>query len=342
VGTYIVKRVLLIIPTLWLVTLITFLLVRLIPGDVVDVMYAEMIGMSTSGGVSSTTGTIIDREDVLRVLGLDVPMHIQYMRWMGFFPTPDPETGESRYEGILQGDFGDSIWQQATVYETFVQRLPVSIELGILAIVIGLIIAIPVGIFSAIRQDTMTDYVGRAVAITGLAVPNFWIATMVMVYPAIWWNWSPSMQYIKLGDDLMGNLGMMWIPALIMGTSMSAGTMRFTRTMMLEVLRQDYIRTAWSKGLKERVIVARHALRNALIPVITIIGMQVPLLIGGTVIMEQIFNLPGVGRYLLGAIGRRDYPVVSGTNLMIAAFVLLNNVVIDLAYAYLDPRVKYQ
>ena len=326
--TYIVKRLLLIIPTLWLVTILVFLSVRLIPGNVVDVMYAEMVGMSTSGGVSSTTGTVIDREDIERMLGLDLPLQVQYGRWIR--------------DIILHGDLGDSIWEQGTVVETFVQRLPVSMELGILALLIAVIVAIPVGVLSAIRQDTTSDYIGRTIAITGLAVPGFWIATMVMVYPAIWWGWSPSMQYIKLGDDLMGNLGMMWIPALIMGTSMSAGTMRMTRTMMLEVLRQDYIRTAWSKGLRERIIVSRHALKNALIPVITIVGMQVPLLIGGTVIMEQIFNLPGVGRYMLGAIGRRDYPVVSGINLMIAGFVLLNNVVIDLAYAYLDPRVQYR
>ena len=334
--TYVIKRLLLIIPTILLVTVIVFLTMRLVPGGVVDIMLAQLIGTGgSSPGVAAAAaqsdtgeGELIDREAVERLLGLDLPIHVQYVRWVG--------------DIILRGDLGDSIWEPATVVESIVGRLPVSIELGILAMAIGLIIAIPVGVYSAMRQDTTGDYVGRTIAIAGLAIPNFWIATMVMIYPSLWWNWSPPMQYINFADDPMGNLGMMLIPAVIMGTSMSAGTMRYTRTMMLEVLRQDYIRTAWSKGLRERVVVTRHALRNALIPVITVVSMQLPVLIGGTVIMEQIFNLPGVGRLMVSAIGRRDYPIVSGINLMLAGFVLLNNVVIDLAYAYLDPRIQYR
>ena len=194
--------------------------------------------------------------------------------------------------------------------------MPVTIELGVLSIVIGLLIALPVGIYSAIRQDTAVDYAGRSIAILGLATPNFWLALMVMIYPAIWWGWSPPMRLITLGEDPLGNLGMFLIPSLILGTYLAAATMRMTRTMMLEVLRQDYIRTAWSKGLKERVVVVRHAVKNVLIPVVTLIGLQLPILVGGAVIIENIFNLPGLGRLMLVALNDRDFPVVAGINLV--------------------------
>ena len=220
--------------------------------------------------------------------------------------------------------------------------MPVTIELGVMAIVIGLLIALPVGIYSAIRQDTAADYAGRTAAIIGLATPNFWLALMVMIFPAIWWGWAPSMKLIPFTEDPLGNLGMFLIPSLILGTAASCETMRMTRTMMLEVLRQDYIRTAWSKGLKERVVVIRHTIKNALIPVVTLIGLQLPILVGGAVIMENIFNLPGIGRLLLDALKERDYPVVSGVNLFFATGVIGVNLMIDLIYPYLDPRVRYE
>ena len=211
-----------------------------------------------------------------------------------------------------------------------------------MAIVIGLVIALPVGIYSAIRQDTAADYLGRSFAILGLATPNFWLGLMVVLYPAIWWGWSPSMELIPLAEDPLGNLGMFLIPSLILGTASAAATMRMTRTMMLEVLRQDYIRTAWAKGLREPVVVMRHAVKNALIPVVTLIGLQLPILIGGSVIMENIFNLPGLGRLMVVALEVRDYPVVSGVNLFFATAVVLFNLLIDLLYSYLDPRVRYE
>ena len=220
--------------------------------------------------------------------------------------------------------------------------MPVTIELGVMAIVIGLVIALPVGIYSAMRQDTAADYAGRSVAIIGMATPNFWLGIMVMIYPAIWWGWMPSPEYIPLVEDPLGNLGMFIIPSVILGTASAAATMRLTRTMMLEVLRQDYIRTAWSKGLNERVVVLRHAVKNALIPVVTLIGLQLPILVGGAVIIENIFALPGVGRLMLVALNDRDYPVVSGVNLFFAAVVMGSNLFIDLIYPYLDPRVRYQ
>ena len=210
-----------------------------------------------------------------------------------------------------------------------------------MAILIGLLIALPVGIYSAIRQDTAADYVGRSVAIIGLATPNFWLGIMVMIYPAIWWGWSPPLELVSFTEDPLGNLWGFLIPSLILGTASAAATMRMTRTMMLEVLRQDFIRTAWSKGLKERAVVIRHAVKNALIPVVSLIGLQLPILVGGAVIMENIFNLPGLGRLMLIALEERDYPMVSGINLFFAIGVVGINLLIDLVYAVLDPRVRY-
>ena len=261
------------------------------------------------------------------MLGLDVPVYVQYGRWIG---------------GIfLRGTLGSSLLGQGTVEEKIIRRLPVTIELGLLAILIGLVIALPVGIYSAIRQDTVADFLGRSVAIIGLATPNFWLGIMVMIYPATWWGWVPPLVLVSFTEDPLGNLSGFLIPSLILGTAAAAATMRMTRTMMLEVLRQDYIRTAWSKGLKERAVVIRHAVKNALIPVVSLIGLQLPILVGGAVIMENIFNLPGLGRLLLNALKDRDYPMVSGINLFFATGVVGINLFIDLVYAVLDPRVRY-
>ena len=334
-SAYIIRRLLLIIPTLSILTIMVFLAVRFIPGDVIDVMVARMIEQGADGGE-------IDREVLERRLGLDVPVHVQYGRWIGVLPTRDFITGESRFKGLLQGALGQSLWgAHFSVEEKIIGRFPVTIQLGVMAIVIGLVIALPVGIYSAIRQDTAADYAGRSVAIIGLATPNFWLGTMVMLYPGIWWGWSPPIEMIPFTEDPLGNIGMFLIPSLILGTASAAATMRMTRTMMLEVLRQDYIRTAWAKGLRERVVVLRHAVKNALIPVVTLIGLQLPILIGGSVIMENIFSLPGLGRLLLTALDTRDYPMVSGVNLVFATAVVLFNLLIDLLYSYLDPRVRY-
>ena len=334
-SAYIIRRLLLIIPTLSVLTIMVFLAVRFIPGDIIDVMVARMIEQGAGGAE-------IDREALERRLGLDVPVHVQYGRWIGVLPTRDFITGESRFKGLLQGALGQSLWgAHFSVEEKIIGRLPVTIQLGVMAIVIGLVIALPVGIYSAIRQDTAADYAGRSVAIIGLATPNFWLGTMVMLYPAIWWGWSPPIEMIPFTEDPLGNIGMFLIPSLILGTASAAATMRMTRTMMLEVLRQDYIRTAWAKGLRERVVVLRHSVKNALIPVVTLIGLQLPILIGGSVIMENIFSLPGLGRLLLTALDTRDYPMVSGVNLVFATAVVLFNLLIDLLYSYLDPRVRY-
>ena len=330
---YIIRRLLLTIPTLFILSILVFLSVRFIPGDVIDLMVIRM---------QETAVGHVDREALERYLGLDVPVHVQYGRWLGVLPTPGWITGELFYRGLLQGSLGESLTRGAVrVEEEIRSRLPVTIELGVMAIAIGLIIALPVGIYSAIRQDTAADYVGRSVAIIGLATPNFWLGIMVMIFPAIWWGWSPPMEWIPLTEDPLGNIGVFIIPSLILGTAMSAATMRMTRTMVLEVLRQDYIRTAWSKGLKERVVIMRHALKNAFMPVLTLVGMQFPVLVGGSVIMENIFNLPGLGRLMVVALIERDYPVVSGVNLFFATAVVGINLMIDLIYPYLDPRVRY-
>ena len=314
---YIIRRLLLITPTLFILTVLVFLSVRFLPGDVIDSIVGEMIYVAAD----------FDREALERRLGLDVPVHVQYGRWIG--------------DILLHGTLGESLFGGYPIMEKIIGRLPVTIELGVLAIIIGLVIALPVGIYSAIRQDTAADYLGRSIAILGLATPNFWLGVMVMLYPSIWWGWSPPVRLIPFTEDPLGNLGVFIIPSLILGTASAAATMRMTRTMMLEVLRQDYIRTAWSKGLNERVVIMRHALKNALIPVVTLIGLQLPLLVGGAVIMENIFNLPGLGRLLLLALNDRDYPVVSGVNLVFGTAVLAINLMIDLIYPYLDPRVRY-
>ena len=314
---YIIRRVLLIIPTLFIVTVLVFLSVRFIPGDVIDVIQSQLDYLNAQ----------LDREAIEEMLGLDVPVYVQYGRWIGGI--------------LLHGTLGTPLLGGSSVEEEILARLPVTIELGVMALVIGILIALPIGIYSAVRQDTVADYAGRTAAVIGLATPNFWLAILVMIYPALWWGWAPPMQLIRFADDPLGNLGMFLIPSLILGTSMSAATMRMTRTMVLEVLRQDYIRTAWSKGLQEKVVIVRHAVKNAVIPVVTLIGMQLPILVGGSVIMENIFNLPGLGRLLLEGLDSRDYPTVSGVNLVFATGVLGINLLIDLLYPFLDPRVRY-
>ena len=310
----------LLIPTLLILTILVFLSVRFIPGDVIDAMAGRIEAQGA--------GANIDRAAVERMLGLDQPVYVQYGRWMGGI--------------LLRGTLGNSLLGDWSVEAAIGDRLPLTIELGVLSIVMGLLIAVPVGIYSAMRRNTAADYVGRSFAVIGLATPNFWLALMVIIFPAIWWGWSPPMEYVPLVQDPLGNLGILIIPSLILGTALSAATMRMTRTMMLEVLRQDYIRTAWSKGLRERVVVVRHAVKNALIPVVTLVGLQLPIVVGGAVIMENIFNLPGLGRLMLIALTERDYPVVSGINLFFGTAVLTFNLLIDVIYSYLDPRIRYR
>jgi peptide/nickel transport system permease protein len=317
VQGYIIRRILLLIPTIFIVTLIIFFLVRWVPGSAVDVIEATL----------SQGGTVnIDRAAIEHALGLDVPAHIQYVRWLG---------------AALHGDLGTSIIQNRPVLQMIVERMPVTLELGVLAILTGLIISLPLGVYSAVRQDTAGDYIYRTIAVIMMSVPIFWTGTLVMIYPAVWWGWSPPVELITFSENPLGNLGMFLLPAVILGASTAGGAMRLTRTMMLEVMRQDYIKTAWAKGLNEGTVIVRHAVKNAFIPVITMLGGQLGMLIGGAVIIEQIFCLPGMGMLMLQALNQRDYPLVSATTLMAAVFVMIMNLFVDIAYTWLDPRIRY-
>ena len=327
---YAIRRLILIVPTLLMVTIMVFLSVRFIPGDVIDIMVAQM---ATSGA------TVVDqnRDVLMEKMGLDAPIHVQYGRWLGVWPQKD-----GRFRGVLEGDLGTSLWKNRKITSMLGDRLPVSVELGIIALITALFVSIPIGVYSAVRQDTPGDYLGRSLSILFISVPSFWIATMVMVYPAIWWGWAPSLVYIKLTQNVAANLLQFVVPGFIMGMVMGGTLMRMTRTMMLEVLRQDYIRTAWAKGLDERTVIVRHAMKNAFIPIVTIIGVMVPMVISGTIVIEQIFVLPGVGLMTFEALTTRDYPVLSGVNLVLATMVLFVNLLVDLTYAWLDPRIKYR
>jgi peptide/nickel transport system permease protein len=311
---YFLKRVLLMVPTLFLVTVFVFLLMHLRSGDVVLQMlegyaYAETV------------------EALRHELGLDKPLYEQYLTWMG---------------GILQGDLGRSLWTKESILLEFARRFPVTLELTLLTIIISVTFGIGVGILSAIRQETWIDYIGRVVAIMALAMPVFWLAILVVVIPAIYWRWTPLWTYVTLTADPLENLKIMIFPALVFGVSRAGPIMRIMRSSMLEVQRQDYIRTAWAKGLRERTVVFKHAIKNALIPVVSIIGLQIHFYLGGSVIIETIFRLPGMGSFFVEALIRLDYPVVQSMNLIGATFGLLLNLMVDFSYAYLDPRIRYR
>ena len=302
-------------PSLLIVSLIVFSIVRILPGDVVMQLIAE------AGDVSPERLTEVRHE-----LGLDEPFFSQYVTWLG---------------NVLKFDFGTSLWTGNPVRDEIGRRIPVSMQVSLLATFFGAIIAIPIGVMSAIRQDKPIDYIGRLISIGGLSVPDFWLATIVIVLPAIWWRATPPLGYAHFMDDPVKNLQQMWLPATVLGLRLSASVMRITRSQMLEVLRQDYIRTAWSKGLAERSVIYRHAMKNALIPVVTVLGTQVSRLMGGTLIIEVMFSLPGVGRFLYEAINHRDYPSIQAGVMFLATVMVIMNLIVDLMYGWFDPRIRY-
>jgi peptide/nickel transport system permease protein len=315
---YVIRRVLALVPTLIFASLIVFITVRMIPGDVIDLM------LSTNDiGADKKS-----REQLEEALGLNQPVYIQYFRWLGAI--------------LLDGSLGKSLWQNTSVMEDILHRLPLTFELGLMALIVALIVGIPIGVYSAVSQDTIGDYVTRSFAILALALPGFWVGTLVMVFPAIWWGWSPDVKLTPFMEDPLRHMSQMAIPALILGKAFSAVVMRLTRTMMLEVMRQDYIRTALAKGLAPRTTILRHALRNALIPVVTLVGLQAPVLVGGAVILEQIFVIPGMGLLLLEAVSQRDYPIITGVFLIVGVAVVFINLLVDLSYGLLDPKVRYR
>ncbi len=320
-----------IVPTVFLVSTLTFFLIRLVPGNVVD----AMISQNVVGGSGAVTEE--GRKEMERRLGIDQPLLVQYGRFIGVIRQSD-----GKFSGLLQGSLGNSLWQERSVTRIIASRWPVTLELGLLGLLVSQLIAIPIGLLSALRQDTWSDYIARSFAILMIGIPGFWIGTIIIVFPSIWWGWSPPLTYTPFMDNPVENLKMVLLPAMVMGMGISGGTMRMTRTMMLEVFRQDYIRTAWAKGLRERMIVTRHALKNALIPIVTVIGYYIPVLLGGTVVIETVFSIPGMGRLLVDATQKRDYTIVSGILLLFALGMVFINLFIDILYAYLDPRIRYR
>jgi peptide/nickel transport system permease protein len=316
--TYILKRLLLIVPTLLGVASLVFVIMRVIPGDV-----ALLILGGDQGGA-------IDQKQldaVRKHLGLDRSLLVQFGSWLW---------------GVLRFDFGTSLWTGQPVTHELLIRLPLSLELALLATMVSVIIAIPLGMLAAIRQDTWIDYAVRVVSIGGLAIPSFWIGILCILGLVIFFGWGPPLEFTPPWVDPWANLQMMIWPVVTVGYRYSAVTTRMTRSTVLEVLREDYIRTAWAKGLRERAVVIRHALKNAMLPVITLIGTEFAFLIGGLVVTETVFTLNGIGRFVVDAVAHRDYPVVQALVFLIAFGFVIVNLLVDLTYAWFDPRIRYR
>jgi peptide/nickel transport system permease protein len=310
---YVVRRLLVALPSLLIASLIVFTLPRLIPGDVVQLMLEE-----------KAYGK--DLEDLRAKLGLNRPIPVQYIDWLG---------------SIARGNFGESLWTRQPVLTELARRLPVTAMLGVMALAVAIAIGIPIGVIAAVRQDGVLDFFARSIAVLGLSIPAFVMAILVTLLPAIWWGWTPRSQFVAFGTSPAAYVLQFVLPAAILGITSAAGLMRLTRGMLLEVLRHDYVRTAWAKGLRERVVVLKHALKNAVIPVVTVLGLQVAAIAGGAVIIEWIFGIPGMGQFLVDAIVQRDYPVIQGINLVIVVIIVASNLMVDLFYAFLDPRIRY-
>jgi peptide/nickel transport system permease protein len=317
VRAYLLTRLLLIVPTLLGVASLVFVIMRVIPGDV-----ALLILGGDSGQIDQA-----QLAEMHHRLGFDRPLLVQFGTWLG---------------GVLRFDFGNSLWTGRPVIEELLIRLPLSLELAVLATTVAVLIAIPLGILAAVRQDTWIDYVVRVVSIGGLAIPSFWAGILVILFLVVFFGWGPPLVYTPPWDDPWANFQQMIWPVLTVGYRYAAVTTRMTRSTLLEVLREDYIRTAWAKGLREGPVVIRHALKNAMLPVITLIGTEFAFLIGGLVVTETVFTLNGVGRFVVDAVAHRDYPVVQALVFVIASGFVLVNLLIDLTYAWFDPRIRYR
>ena len=304
------------VPVLVLSSLIVFGLMRVMPGDALTALMAE------SGNVGEK-----ELQKLRKDLGLDLPYYKQYLVWVWQMVSFNP---------------GDSIFTNEPIPVALRKAIPVTLELATLAMILGLVIAIPVGVLSATHQDRLSDYVGRVVAVSGLSMPEFWLGTLVITFAAIWFHWMPPIGYVSFWESPWKNLQQFLVPAAILGFRLSAATMRMTRSTVLEVLREDYVRTAWAKGLAGKIVVYKHALKNALIPVVTIVGGQLGVLLAGTVVVETIFALPGMGRLTVEAILYRDYPVVQTNVMLVAGTLVTLNLLVDMTYAWLDPRIRYQ
>jgi peptide/nickel transport system permease protein len=317
VQRYVLQRLLLSIPTIIGITVLTFVGLRVIlPGNVIDTLLGEAARNDPEL-----------RRQLERDLGLDRNLPVQYLKWMG---------------KVLQGDLGESVHSGRSVTGELKNRVPVSFELGIWAQFSALVVSVPMGVWAAVYQDRFPDYGLRTLAILLNAVPSFWIAVLVITFGSIWFNWAPPIHFKSLTEDPIAHIKIMALPAIIIGIMPSGGLIRLVRTQMLEVLRQDYVRTAHAKGLSNTSVFYKHALRNALIPVVTVVGVGLPGIIAGTVIFEQIFVIPGMGRYLVTAVNTRDYPVIQGLNLVFAMLLIVAVLLVDLSYSFLDPRIRYQ
>ena len=316
---YIAQRLLQGLLSAFLVSLLIFIILRIAPGDVAMMVYTQ-----GDEGIED-----IDHEALQRIrenLGLHRPLHLQYMVWV---------------RDMVTFDWGTSYFHGGNVWEDFKRKLPVTMELGVLSLVLSVLIAFPIGLLMALKQDTWSDYVGRVFSLGGLSIPNFWIATLVLVAGLYLLDWSPRLEYNHIWDDPLGNLSLMFWPAIIVGYSSTAVKARMLRSSMLEVLRQDYIRTAHAKGLSGMVVTYRHALRNAMLPVVTIVGFSIAAIIGGSVIMETIFQMPGLGQYLIAGMNSRDYNIVQSLVTFFAMWIILTNILVDISYAWLDPRIRF-
>ena len=314
--TYVARRLLQGLLVLWLVSLLIFSLVRILPGDAVIMQLDQ---------AAAPTPEVLAR--ARQQLGLDRPFLEQYRTWIA---------------AAVQGDLGRSLITRRPVAQELLKRINLTSHLAVMSVIVALLIALPVGVLAAVRQDTASDYVGRFFAVLGLSLPDFWLATVVITFLAIWFQWIPPIGFAAIWEDPVRCLSQLGIPALIIGARLAAVSMRMTRSSLLEVLRQDYIRTARAKGARERAVIVRHALKNAFIPVITVIGQQFSVLLGGTVIVEFIFLQPGVGSLMLDAVLLRDYTLIQGAVLFFAAVIVVTNLVVDLSYAWLDPRIRYR
>jgi peptide/nickel transport system permease protein len=304
------------VPTLLGVAILTFVVMRLVPGDIVLLRYAG------SGG--SVAPEVIEHERTL--LGLDKPIAVQFADWMS---------------GVARLDFGTSLWTNRPVIEEVQIRIGLSLELAILATIIAVLLALPLGVMAAIKQDTWVDYVIRVFSIGGLALPSFWIGILTILVLLTLFHWAPPLLFAPLWEDPVANLAQLIWPALAVGYRYSAVTMRMTRSSVLEVLREDYVRTARAKGLAERLVLVRHAVRNALLPVVTVISLEFAFLIGGLVVTEQVFNLNGIGHLLVDAVAHRDYTLIQAVVLLLAAIFVFVNFIVDMLYAVFDPRIRY-
>ncbi len=316
---YIAKRCLLFIPTLLMATLVAFLLLRVIPGDPALVKLA--------GETGDANFTSSELHDLRHKLGTDQPLYAQYGAWVW---------------GMLHLDFGESMFFEEPVANDIAQKLPITLELTVLAMVFATVLAVPLGLISAIRQDSVADYAARVISIAGVALPNFWVGILIVYFLVFFFGWMPPLGYATLWDDPLTNLQQFFFPALALGFYQMAFTARVTRSSMLEVYREDYTRTARGKGLAERVVILRHALKNALLPVVTISGYQFGRLLAGTVVIENIFMIPGMGKLLLDSVFHRDYTEVQAIVMVITVTVLLLNLVLDVVYGWLNPRIRYQ